>query len=70
MVYRNGEEPFQVPRHSRIIIQVPVYAGLAYDAVKILAKAFHKVLHNGQDIKKGNLVIEALKNLSYKSNQS
>lgn len=66
---RNRKEPFNVPFHPRIPFQVPIYAGLAYDAVIILAQAFHRVIQNGFQIDQGLQVIEALKNMTYKSTQ-
>lgn len=64
----NRQHPFRIPHHHRIAIQVPIYAGLAYDAVIVLAKAFHKVINAKHDINNGSRVIEAIKNLTFKSN--
>ena len=65
---RSHIKPFRIPYHRSIAIKVPVFAGFAYDSVVILAKAFHKVLQNGGDVNSGKQVIEAMKNLSFKSN--
>lgn len=64
---RSHIKPFRIPYHRSIAIKVPVFAGFAYDSVVILAKAFHKVLQNGGNVNSGKQVIEAMKNLSFKS---
>lgn len=63
----NRMEPFNIPYHSRVAIQVPIYGGLAYDAVTIIAKAFDRVIQSGQDVHDGAKVIDALKDMNYKS---
>lgn len=63
----NRRDPFSIPFHKKIAIQVPIYGGLLYDAVTVIAQAFHKVIENGQNISNGIIVMDALKNLNYKS---
>lgn len=46
---------------------MPVYAGLAYDAVVVLANSFHRILMSGKNINDGLQVIEGMKNLTYQS---
>ena len=67
VIERNRMKPFLVPYHPKIHFHVPIYAGLAYDAVVILANAFHKVIQNGLKIDNGIQVIDALKNFTYES---
>lgn len=65
--HRSQIEPFRIPFHRSIAIKVPVFAGFAYDSVVILAKAFHKVIERKGNVYSGKEVIEAMKNLSFKS---
>lgn len=53
--------------HQQQIPKVPIYAGLAYDAVRIYALALHKVLQLGKDYKNGTLILEYIKNMRYQS---
>lgn len=75
------QEPFKVPRyHGRgdVNIQVPIYAGLAHDAVILLAEGMTRVMratpmHETDpdfvplDPRSGSQVVAELKNLQYKS---
>lgn len=63
----NQMEPFNIPYHSKVVIQVPIYGGLAYDAVSVVARAFHNVIEKGGNVTDGPQVIRALKEISYKS---
>lgn len=63
----NRMDPFNIPYHKNIAIQVPIYGGLLYDAVTVIAEAFHRVIENHGNIFDGITVVDALKNLNYKS---
>ncbi|CAG2168082.1 unnamed protein product, partial [Oppiella nova] len=64
---RSRLSPFNIPFHPHITIQVPIYAGLAYDAVMIYANALTRVLSMGGSILNGSAILEAIKRKSYKS---
>lgn len=49
------------------ISQVPIFAGLAYDAVMIFAEAVTKAMKDDKDYRNGTLIIEYIKNLQYQS---
>ena len=66
---RSRLSPFNIPFHPHITIQVPIYAGLAYDAVMIYANALTRVLSMGGSILNGSAILEAIKRKSYKSNK-
>ena len=63
----NRRKPFEIPFHEKITIQVPIYGGLLYDAVTVIAQAFHKVIEHGENLTNGIVVMDALKDLNYKS---
>ncbi|OTF83668.1 atrial natriuretic peptide receptor-like protein [Euroglyphus maynei] len=63
----NRHDPFNIPYHKKIAIQVPIYGGLLYDAVTVIAQAFHKVIERGENLTDGIIVMDALKDLNYKS---
>ena len=60
--------PFNIPSHPYITIQVPIYAGLAYDAVMIYANALSQHLSKGGSPLNGSAILEEIKGKSYKSN--
>lgn len=64
---RSRMYPFNIPYHPFITIQVPIYAGLAYDAVMIYANALTQVLSRGGSVLNGSAILEAIKRKSYKS---
>ncbi|XP_054159620.1 guanylate cyclase 32E-like [Oppia nitens] len=64
---RNQRPPFNIPAHPFITVQVPIYAGLAYDAVMIYANALTHVLSMGGSVLNGTAILEAIKRKSYKS---
>ena len=66
---RSRLTPFLIPYHPFITIQVPIYAGLAYDAVIIFATALTQVLLKGGSPHNGSAIFEEIKGKSYKSNE-
>ncbi|XP_074600501.1 guanylate cyclase 32E-like [Brevipalpus obovatus] len=64
---RNSQKPFKIPGNPHIETDVPIYAGLAYDAVKIYAIALHRIIQENGDYTNGTLVLEYIKNLQYES---
>ena len=64
---KSHEHPFNVPMHRLIKPQVPIYAGLAYDAVVIYARALTGVLAKGGTAGNGTAVIEHILNQTYES---
>uniref|UniRef100_T1KKV6 Guanylate cyclase n=1 Tax=Tetranychus urticae TaxID=32264 RepID=T1KKV6_TETUR len=64
---RNGMDPFNVPLHDLLEPDVPIYAGLAYDAVMIYAMAVTQLINDGSDYTNGTLVVEYIKNARYRS---
>lgn len=73
---KNKEPPFRIPYYDPIPYRVPIYAGLAYDAVMLLARGMTKVMMrnsttNGTgeifDPRNGTQVIESLSTMPYTS---
>ena len=64
---RSRASPFKIPFHPFITIQVPIYAGLAYDAVMIYANALTRVLSKGESARNGTAILHQIKGKSYKS---
>ena len=81
VTHRNYQAPFRVPRYDgpgNINIRVPIYAGLAHDAVLLLAEGMTRVMKAPQkndsdpdyiipDPHSGSQVIQELKNVEYHS---
>uniref|UniRef100_A0AAN0LJ60 Multifunctional fusion protein n=3 Tax=Arthropoda TaxID=6656 RepID=A0AAN0LJ60_9ACAR len=67
VLYNAQIPPFKVPLHPKIKPHVPSYAGLAYDAVIIYAKALTKVLEKGGKPTDGDKIMNYIINQSYES---
>lgn len=76
VLQKNRGPPFRIPYYDPIPYRVPIYAGLAYDAVMLLATGMTKVMEKNMtsnltsehfDPKNGSLVIEMLSTLTYTS---
>lgn len=47
---------------------MPMYAALAYDAVNVLARAFHQVINVDKESKyNGKLIVQAMEEMEYES---
>lgn len=69
---RSHDKPFQVPEYrgkGSVDIQVPIYAGLARDAILLLAEGMTKVMASDPeaDPRNGTMVINAIRNIEYRS---
>ncbi|XP_054710092.1 guanylate cyclase 32E-like [Uloborus diversus] len=60
-------EPFNVPSHPVIKVEVPIYAGLAYDAVMIYASALTSALANNQSESDGLAIFKYIRSRQYES---
>ncbi|KAF8786944.1 Guanylate cyclase 32E like protein [Argiope bruennichi] len=63
----SGSEPFNIPFHPFIKVEVPIYAGLAYDAVMIYASALTDALENNVSARDGPGVFQYIKSRNYES---
>ncbi|KAG8182191.1 hypothetical protein JTE90_017142 [Oedothorax gibbosus] len=63
----SASEPFHVPFHPFIKVEVPMYAGLAYDAVMLYASALTDALADNVSAKDGEAVFRYIRNRSYES---
>lgn len=76
VLQKNKEAPFGIPYYDPIPYRVPIYAGLAYDAVMLLARGMTKVMKRNAsadaasenlDPRNGTQVIEMLSTMTYTS---
>ncbi|GFS44490.1 guanylate cyclase 32E [Trichonephila inaurata madagascariensis] len=63
----SGSEPFNIPFHPFIKVEVPIYAGLAFDAVMIYASALTDALADNVSARDGPGVFEYIKSRNYES---
>ncbi|GFT69472.1 guanylate cyclase 32E [Nephila pilipes] len=63
----SGSEPFNIPFHPFIKVEVPIYAGLAFDAVMIYASALTDALANNVSARDGPGVFQYIKSRNYES---
>ncbi|XP_076312206.1 guanylate cyclase 32E-like [Tachypleus tridentatus] len=59
--------PFIIPTHPYLVLPVPLYAGLAYDAVLIYAKALTEALANNSTEDRGTDIINYIRGHVYQS---
>lgn len=72
---RSHEAPFNIPKHPLIQVTVPIYAGLAYDAVMIYAEALTNHLKENYDrqeeaVYEGKEIFKHMVSRSYQSEYS
>ncbi|XP_035209039.1 guanylate cyclase 32E-like [Stegodyphus dumicola] len=60
-------EPFNIPFHHIIKVEVPIYAGLAYDAVMIYASALTEALADNRSELEGTAIFQYIKSRPYES---
>ncbi|GFQ98178.1 guanylate cyclase 32E [Trichonephila clavata] len=60
-------EPFNIPSHPVIKVEVPIYAGLVYDAVMIYASALTQALDDNISEHNGSAVFQYIKSRPYES---
>ncbi|XP_071038589.1 guanylate cyclase 32E-like [Parasteatoda tepidariorum] len=63
----SGSDPFKIPFHPFIKVEVPIYAGLAYDAVMIYASALTQALSNNISAWDGDGVFKYIRSRNYES---
>ncbi|XP_022252246.1 guanylate cyclase 32E-like, partial [Limulus polyphemus] len=61
--------PFVIPAHPHLALPVPLYAGLAYDAVMIYAKALTEALNNHLTEYDGKDIIDNIRGHEYHKNR-
>ncbi|XP_035232543.1 guanylate cyclase 32E-like [Stegodyphus dumicola] len=60
-------DPFNIPYHPFIRVEVPIYAGLAYDAVMIYASALTQALADNINETDGPAIFEYIRSRPYES---
>ncbi|RWS26175.1 guanylate cyclase 32E-like protein [Leptotrombidium deliense] len=67
-VYERGHlPPFSIPKNEMIERQIPIVAGLAYDAVMVYAIAATSALERGENLADGEKLLDHIKGLQYES---
>ncbi|XP_067129062.1 guanylate cyclase 32E-like isoform X2 [Centruroides vittatus] len=59
--------PLCIPLHPNISVEIPPYAGMAYDAVMMFAEALTKVLEEGGSPTDGEAIMGKMRNGKYQS---
>ncbi|KAG9509546.1 Guanylate cyclase 32E, partial [Fragariocoptes setiger] len=64
---RARKPPFNIPGHPKLIPRAPSYAGFAYDAIMIYARAARATLHANRSLADGKAILAAMVNTTYTS---
>ncbi|KAI1301287.1 Guanylate cyclase 32E [Halotydeus destructor] len=67
VLQRGMRPPFNIPFHPIIKLDVPIYAGFAFDAVLLYARALTRVIADGGDITNGTAIVMKMRCIRYES---